>query len=108
MLASREAMHQQLESALARQVTVLRVASGCPNPDSASWKILAEFSHPAGVGTVSLWESGCCDIDFLPESAPDGIALHGEFTSEADVCEYVAWHLDRLFSQYAPSSPRNA
>ena len=89
--------------------TVVGVHSGCPNPDSPSWKLVAEFSHPAGLGILSAWQQGgCCDIDFVPEASTQGVFFHGEFADDAVLLEFVASTLRPLLPPAAPTPPRTA
>ena len=89
--------------------TVVGVHSGCPNPATQSWKIVAEFSHPTGLGILSAWQQGgCCDIDFVPEASTQGVFFHGEFASDAALLEFVASTLHSLLPPAAPALPRTA
>ena len=76
---------------------VERILFGCPNPESTNWKLGMDFRHRVGIGIVTVWQSGgCCDIDFLPEGNQDGIALHGEFDTDAELREFVTFSLASL------------
>ena len=85
-----DSLRHELAAALLHFGTTTKVLFGCPNPDSPAWKLVVEFTHTLGVGVVSVWQSGCCDIDFLAEGSRDGIALHGEFDSDAELLHFVA------------------
>lgn len=83
-------LRRELEVTLKQFGASPEIHFGFPNPQSPAWKLVAEFTHPVGMGTVSVWQSaGCCDIDFLPEGSRDGLALHGEFDDDDALLEFV-------------------
>ena len=85
-----DSLRHDLAATLIHFGTATNVLFGCPNPDSPDWKLVVEFTHLLGVGVVSVWQSGDCDIDFLAEGSRDGIALHGEFDSDRELLHFVA------------------
>ena len=89
--------------------TIEGVHSGCPNPTSSSWKLVAEFSHPAGIGTVSAWQQGsCCDIDFVAEGSTESVFFRGEFASDSVLLEFVTSTLSSLLHPPTPAITRTA
>ncbi len=83
-------LRHELSATLLSFGTTTNVLFGRPNPGFAAWKLVVEFTHSLGLGVVSVWESGDCDIDFLPEGSRDGITLHGEFESDSELLHFVA------------------
>ena len=93
--------------------TVEGVHSGCPNPASSWWKLVAEFSHCAGIGTISAWQQGgCCDIDFSAVDSARGSFFRGEFDHDSVLLEFVASTLASLLGPpdaiIASTEPRPA
>ena len=85
-----DSLRHELAATLLTFGATTNVLFGCPNPNSSAWKLGVEFTHLLGVGVVSVWQSGDCDIDFLAEGSRDGIALHGEFDSDSELLYFVA------------------
>ena len=89
--------------------TIRGVHSGRPNPASSSWKLVTEFSHPAGLGIVSAWQHGsCCDIDFVAEGSAEGVFFHGEFASDTVLLEFVTSTLRSLLHPPTSATTRTA
>ena len=85
-----DSLRHELAATLLHFGATTKFLFGCPNPDSPEWKLCVEFTHLLGLGVVSVWQSGDCDIDFLAEGSRDGIALHGEFDSDSELLHFVA------------------
>ena len=98
-LLNADSLRQGLAATLLRFGATTNVLYGCPNPASANWKLVVEFTHVAGLGTVSVWQSGDCDIGFLPEGSREVIWLHGEFESDSEILLFAESSIAPLFGR---------
>jgi hypothetical protein len=90
-------LRAELMSALQLRGAITETRFGRPNPKSSNWKLVTDFTHPAGLGNVSIWENaGCCDIGFLPIGGGDAIWLHGEFENDEVLLQFVSTSLVSL------------